>query len=89
MAKPVHKIRAGPVVVALWENEAVVSGRNVTMLKATVERRYKDASGVWKSTGSYGRNEIPLVVWCLQKAYEYMLEEHTEDEPAPAEEVVE
>lgn len=87
MTKPVHKIRAGPVAVALWENDAVMNGRNVTMLKATVERRYKDASGSWKSSNSFGRNEIPLAVYCLQKAFEYMLEEQAEDEPAQEEAV--
>jgi hypothetical protein len=46
----------------LWENEATVDGRKVTLLKATVERRYKDKDGTWKSSGSFSRNEIPLAV---------------------------
>ena len=72
--KPVHKIRAGQVSCALWENEITVSGRKVKMLKATVERRYKDGDE-WKSSGSYGLNEIPRVIWCLQKAYDHIIEE--------------
>ena len=58
--QPVKKFRAGQVSCALWENEANMNGRIVTMLKATVERRYKDRDGNWKSNGSFGRNEIPL-----------------------------
>ena len=88
MAKPVHKIRAGPVVVALWENDAVVNGRNVSMLKATVERRYKDAGGSWKSSNSFARNDIPLAMYCLQKAFDHIVEKHAEEEPV-SEEVVE
>ena len=49
----------------------------MSLEKATVERRYKDASGEWKSSGSFGRNEIPLVMYCLRKAFEYMIEERS------------
>ncbi len=53
----------------------MVNGNKMSLKKATVERRYKDASGEWKSSGSFGRNEIPLVMYCLQKAFEYLVEE--------------
>jgi hypothetical protein len=33
------------------------------VLKATVQRRYKDKSGSWKSTTSFSRNEIPLAIY--------------------------
>jgi fructose-bisphosphate aldolase class 1 len=75
-AKPVHKIRAGQVSCALWENEMTLSGgRKIKALKATLERRYKDSDGTWKSSGSFGRNEIPLALWCLQKAFDHIIEE--------------
>ena len=77
MAGPVTKFRAGQVSCAIWANEAVVNGNNMSLLKASVERRYKDASGEWKSSGSFGRNEIPLVMYCLQKAFEYIIEERS------------
>ena len=72
---PIKKIQVGQISCALWENEAKINGETKTLLKATVERRYKDASGEWESSGSYGRNEIPLVIHCLQKAWETMLNE--------------
>jgi hypothetical protein len=72
--KPVQKFRAGQVSCALWENEITVSGRKIKVLKATVERRYKDGDE-WKSSGSFSRNEIPLALWCLQKAFDHMIEE--------------
>ena len=71
--KPVAKFRAGQVSAAIWENEVSVNGRKVTMLKATVERRYKDKDGQWKSSSSFSRNEIPLAVYCLEKAFEAMI----------------
>ena len=75
MAGPVKKFRAGSISCALWENEAKVKGRNVVMLKATIERRYKDKGGSWRSSNSFGRNEIPLAIYCLQKAFEAIVEE--------------
>jgi hypothetical protein len=81
-AKPVQKFRAGQVSCALWENDITVSGRKIKVLKATVERRYKDSDGEWKSSGSFARNEIPLAIYCLQKAFEHIIDDannHTDE----------
>ncbi len=82
------KFKAGQVSAAIWENEVSVNGRTVTMLKATVERRYKDRDGQWKSSASYGRNEIPLVIYCLQKSFEHIIESQQEEETSVEEETV-
>jgi len=71
--KPVTKINAGTVSCSLWQNEILSGGQVVTVLRATLERRYKDKDGEWKSSGSFSRNEIPLAIHCLQKAFEAML----------------
>ena len=75
MKGPLKKFRAGQITCALWENEAMVNGRMVRMLKATVERRYKDKNNQWQSSNSFGRNEIPLVKYCLDRAFEAITEE--------------
>ena len=80
MSGPVKKFRAGTVSAALWENEATVKGKTVTMLKASIERRYRDSSGTWKSSNSFSRNEIPLAIYCLQKAFEAIVEERGEED---------
>jgi len=73
-ALPVAKFKAGTVTTALWENQMNINGKTVTVLKATVQRRYKDkSSDEWKSSGSFGRNEIPLAIFCLQKALEEII----------------
>ena len=71
---PIAKFRAGQVSAALWENEIQTGGRTVTILKATIQRRYRDTDGNWKSSTSFSRNEIPLAVHCLQKAFEKIIE---------------
>ena len=74
MAQPVAKFKAGGAISsAVWQNEITVNGKQVTMLKASVQRRYKDKDG-WKSSGSFSRNEIPLAIYCLQKAFEHIIE---------------
>jgi hypothetical protein len=79
--RPVAKFTAGQVSAAIWENEVTTkSGRQVTMLKATVERRYKDRDGQWKSSGSFSRNEIPMAIYCLQKAMEHIIEGQKDDD---------
>ena len=79
MAQPLRTWKAGSVSAALWSNQAKMNGQSVTMLKATVERRYKDSNGDWKSSGSFSRNEIPLVIYCLEKAFETMVEERSDE----------
>lgn len=74
MVKPVAKFKAGQASAALWENEISVGGRKVTVLKASVQRRYKDKDGQWKSSTSFSRNEIPLAIFCLQKCFEKIIE---------------
>lgn len=79
-AKPVVTFRAGAVTCALWENEIRVDGSPQKILKASVTRRYQDRSGAWKTSQSFSRNEIPLAIYTLQKAFEAMLQ-RPEDEP--------
>ena len=89
MTKPVEKFRAGPVSCAIWANEAVMNGKNVEMLKASVERRYRDSAGNWKSSGSFSRNEIPLAIHCLQQAFSHIIEkDNTRTENGVKEETV-
>jgi hypothetical protein len=78
MNKPVAKFRAEQITCALWENEMVLpTGGTKTMLNATFERRYKDKNDQWKSSSSFGRNDIPLVRYCLDKAFAHMVEERS------------
>jgi hypothetical protein len=90
--KPLKSFAAGGVRAALWENEIRVNGSTKTVLKATVERRYKDSKdGTWKSSQSFSRNEIPLAIYCLTEAFEAIIEEEKGDNGSNgvAEEVVE
>ena len=77
---PVKKFSAGSVSCALWENEATVNGKKASILKATIDRRYKDEDGTLKSSGSFSKNEIPLAVFGLLKAFAAMAGEDEGEE---------
>ena len=79
MTKPLKSFAAGGVRAAIWENEIRVNGSAKTMLKASVERRYKDKDGSWKSSQSFSRNEIPLAVYVLEQAFEAIVGEEKDD----------
>jgi len=74
--KPLVKFRAGQVSCALWENEINVNGNLKTVLKASIQRRYKTDAG-WKSSTSFGRNEIPLAMFCMARAFDKIIQEET------------
>ena len=88
--QPIERFRAGQISCALWENEIAVNGRQKTIVKASVTRRYQDRNGDWKSSQSFSRNEIPLAIYCLQKAFSSMIErpKDPDEETIPVEEVL-
>jgi hypothetical protein len=76
---PLAKFKAGQVSAAIWENEVQMPRGTVKILKATIQRRYKDRNGQWQSSGSFSRNEIPLAVHCLQRAFERIIDIQNEE----------
>ena len=71
--KPVHEVRLGRVKAAIWANET----DNGTRHNVTITRLYKDGDE-WKTSTSFGRDELPLVekvanlahVWIYQHGQE-------------------
>ena len=55
-AKPVHEVRLGRIKAAIWANET----ENGVRHNVTISRLYKDGDE-WKSSHSFGRDELPLV----------------------------
>ena len=65
--KPVHEIRLGRVRAAVWENETKVGTRH----SVTLERLYKDGDD-WKSSSSFGREDLPLVMKVADQAHTWV-----------------
>jgi hypothetical protein len=77
--RPVKRFQAGGVVASIWKNTfRGRDGTDVDLLAVTVDRRYKDAGGAWKSSASFRVNEIPRAILLLSKAFDHMATVHDE-----------
>ena len=54
--KPKHEVRLGAIKAAVWKNETETGARYNT----TLSRIYKDGD-TWKSTDSFGRDDLLVV----------------------------
>jgi hypothetical protein len=68
--KPAHEIRLGRIKATIWENET----ENGTRHNVTVSRIYKDGEE-WKQTGSFGRDDLPLVAKVVDLAHSWIYEQ--------------
>jgi len=73
-AKPVHNIRLGRIVAAIWANETDNGIRH----NVTLSGLYKPEGEDWQNSTSFGRDDLPLVAkvadmahtWIFQKTQE-------------------
>jgi len=72
-AKPVHEIRLGRVKAAIWANETEQGLRH----NVTITRIYKDGND-WKTSHSFGRDELPLVLKVADMAHSWIFQ-HGQD----------
>jgi hypothetical protein len=68
--RPAFSCKVGAIEAAAWEHK----GDNRTFYNVTVSRRYKDRNDEqWKSTTSFGVDDIPKLQLALSKCYEWIL----------------
>jgi len=65
--KPVHEIRLGRIKAAIWANDT----DNGTRHNVTITRLYKDGDE-WKTSSSFGREELPLVAKVADLAHSWI-----------------
>jgi len=75
--QPVHSIRIGKARVSIFSNPVQIDGKEVKMLKAAPEIRFRDRFGKWRGTKSMSVTELPKVILALQEALEWMLKKST------------
>ena len=71
--KPVHEIRMGRIKAAIWANET----DNGTRHNVTITRLYKDGDE-WKTSSSFGREELPLVAKIADMAHTWIYQQGQE-----------
>ena len=75
--KPVAELRIGTVKATVWENE--VGG--ITRHNVTFSRIYRDEDQ-WKTTHSFGFNNLLTVAKLADQAYTLIAERHAEAAPS-------
>ncbi len=69
--KPVAEVRVGAVKAAIWSNQ---TESGVVRHNVTFSRIYKDAEGNWKSTSSFGRDDLLVVAKVADQAHSAIFE---------------
>jgi hypothetical protein len=70
---PVKEFRAGGVRASIWRDE--VAGKDeeaFSVFSVRVEKRFKDAQGVWQSTNRFKRRELADLELVVFKAREFV-----------------
>ena len=76
--KPISEVRIGRVKATIWPNGT--EGR--TRHNVTFSRLYKNGEE-WKSTQSFGRNDLLLLAKVADLAHSRIFELQQEEEPQP------
>jgi len=71
--KPVKEFRVGSVRASIWQDQAVGgTGEPIEVFSVKIERRFKDASGVWQSTTRFNRGDLADLELVAFKAREFV-----------------
>jgi hypothetical protein len=71
---PEKSFRAGAISATVWRNHGKKENGEETEYKTiSIERRYTDRTGEWKSTNSMRVNDLPKAKVALDEAYKYLV----------------
>ena len=73
--KPVHDIRLNGVRASIWKNDTEKGPR----FNTTFERYYRDGEE-WKSSNSFGRDDLLTLSFVAQEALRWIAQQH--EQPA-------
>jgi hypothetical protein len=80
--KPIKEIRLSGIRATIWPNPQE-DGR--VMHSVSFSRLYK-AEGAWRDATSFGRNDLLLVAKAAEMAFDWLVQEHQNDQPQIADE---
>ncbi len=72
--KPEKVFRLRGLSASIFANTAMVEKREITYRKVSLQRSYRDDDGEWKSTNSFGRDDLPTLQLLLQRSWEFILD---------------
>ena len=77
--QPVHEVRLGGIKAAIWQNQTEAGLR----YNVTFERLYHQ-EGEWRSTTSFGRDDLLLLRKVADLAHSWIIEPDAVEAAAPA-----
>ena len=69
--QPVHVVRLRNIRAAIWQNDTEFGTRH----NVTVSRLYKDDEGQWRTSDSFGRDDLLLLAKVLDLAHTWISEQ--------------
>lgn len=69
--RPVHEFKLGRIRASIWPNE---NDRRETWFSVSIERVYRDGDQ-WRTTTSFGRDDLPLISKASELAYAWIWNE--------------
>ena len=76
--KPIHEVRLGAIKAAVWKNDT----ENGVRYNVTLNRLYKDGDQ-WKSTESFGRDDLLVVAKVADQAHSWICTQAQEQTANP------
>ena len=72
--KPEKIFSTGAIKVSVWKNNGTSKeGSKTEFRTVTIQRRYTDKDGEWKTASSLRINDLPRASLALSKAFEYLV----------------
>ena len=71
--RPVHDVRLGSIRASIWANDT----ESGTRYNVTFDRSYRDGE-VWKSTNSYGRDDLLVLAKAADLAHTWIVSQPKE-----------
>ncbi|MCB1128794.1 MAG: hypothetical protein KDM81_20020 [Verrucomicrobiae bacterium] len=75
--KPTHEVRLGVIKAAVWKNE----GENGPRYNVKFSRLYREGNQ-WRTTESFGRDDLLLLAKVADQAHSWICSGHTEEAAA-------
>ena len=75
--KPISEVRIGSIKAAIWQNNTDSGAR----FNVTFQRLYRDEQNKWRSTDSFGRDDLLVLARVAQRAFDSVHEVQQEREP--------
>lgn len=70
--RPENVIRFGSTSASVFTSEIETDGGKKTIRNVKLQRRYRNASGEWKTSTSFTLADLPTAIAVLNRALEYV-----------------